>query len=400
MTTYTKNDWKTGDAITADKLNNIENGIEAIVVGVNTVATAVADATAAVATLTESVTGINDNVSALSDQVSNINLENVTEALNNASASIQANSAYIADNATAIRAIKNRLDSLENVTSLLAEYSDTLVVDEIPAGITDFVSSKKLVITGADIDGAVAPIWNINGKIVVLDKCNANNVAINTVAEDEIIITGCNTTGILPKTVSNAMVHVNTNNDVIIKECDSAQNGYNCIEIGLNDTAPSKVVIKDCNFTGELANSAISIFATADNATIDIINCHFSKVSNVLRLSNRTNADNVIVRFVNCSWDQLDSNTEQKGVVICQDYTSESKAETIEANRFGNNKVAISFTDCVGENGTPVTLAEDGSSYVTGDNCLVYVYSNKWDNEEPGKVPYTDAPEMFPIVAV
>lgn len=399
MTTYTKNVWNKGDIITAAKLNNIEDGIVSIVDGVNTANTAINDVADTISTLTDSVTTINENVTTLSGKVDSINLENITDTLTAATESIHDNREVINSNAQAIAEINTRINRLENHVALFNTYSNMSIIDDTE-GYTSIDSDKQLVLTDLNINNSDSDIWNIRGKSVVLQGSGADSTAIRIAAAEDIVITDNNISGELDKDISHAMVSIDTNETVVVKNCSSSLLGYNGLEIGLNNTAPKRIIIKDCEFGGELSNNAISIFATANNCVVTIENCHFTSVSNVLRLSNRTNANNVTINFVNCSWDHLDSNTEIKGVVICQDYTSASRAETIEANRFGDNKIAISFTDCVGENDTPVTLAEDGSSYTTGDNCLVYVYCDKWDNETAGKVSYTDMPEMFPIVAV
>lgn len=398
MAIYNKNTWNNGDLITADKLNNLEDGILSIVNTVNTANTSINDISNNVDTLTDTIDTINETVNNVNEQVSNLSLENITETLNNATESINENRVVINTYTQDISNIKARINILENHVMLLSQYGDVAIVDHV-ANTTNITSDKKLVLSNLALDNTNGNIWDINGDGVIVQGCDIESIAIRLNSSNEVTMSDNHSTGELEKSISNAAVSINTNETVMIKDCTSAQLGYNGLEIGLNNTAPKNVTIQNCDFTGDLSNNAISIFATADNAIITIENCHFSSVSNVLRLSNRTNANNVTVNFVNCTWDHLDSDIAWKGVVICQDYTSASRAETIEANRFGNNKIAISFTDCVGENNTPVTLAEDGSSYVTGDNCLVYVYCNKWDNETTGKVPYTDMPEMFPILA-
>ena len=304
-------------------------------------------------------------------------------------------------NEASINSVMNRLSLLSRRIETVENKADIKFVDDTTVDNAYINTDKNLIVSDLTMTSLVDSSWALIGSSVNVSNSTANSVSIATTAiNGDVAIDGLTTTGSITTDVSNAAIRVTTNEDVVITNSNIGQSGYNSIEIGLAaGSAPKSVLIKDCDFTGNMSNNAISIFATADNCVVTIENCHFTKVSNVLRLSNRTNATGIKVNFVNCSWDQLDSDTYWKGVVICQDYTSTSKAETIEANRFGNNKIAISFTDCVGENGTPVTLAEDGSSYVTGDNCLVYVYCNKWDNETTGKVPYTDMPEMFPIVA-
>ena len=395
MATYNKNTWNNGDLITADKLNNLEDGILSIVNTINTANTSINDIANNVDTLTDTINTINETVNSVNEQVGNLSLENITETLNNATESINENRVVINTYAQDISSIKARINRLENHVMLLSQYGDVAIVDHV-ANTTNITSDKKLVLSNLALDNTNGNIWDINGDGVIVQGCDTESIAIRLNSSNEVTMSDNHSTGELEKSISNAAVSINTNETVMIKDCTSAQLGYNGLEIGLNNTAPKNVTIQNCDFTGDLSNNAISIFATADNAVITIENCHFSSVSNVLRLSNRTNATGIKVNFVNCSWDHLDSDTAWKGVVICQDYTSTSKDEAIEANRFGNNKIEIMFTNCVGENGVPVKLAEDGSACITGDNCLVYVYCNKWDNDTPGKVPYPDYSEMFP----
>lgn len=399
MATYTKNTWNDGDIITADKLNNLENGILSIVDTVNTTNTSINDISNNVDTLTDTVNNINETVNTVNEQVSNLNLENITEILTDATESINENRAVINTNAQDISNIKARINRLENHVMLFSEYSDMAIIDSI-SDTSAITSDKKLVLSNLNIDNTNGDIWNVSGKGIVLTGCDSESVAIRLSSSEDVIMSDNHSTGELAKSISNAAVSINTNETVMIKDYTSSQLGYNGLEIGLNNTAPKKITIKNCDFTGDLSNNAISIFATADNCVVTIENCHFTKVSNVLRLSNRTNANNVKVNFVNCSWDHLDSNTELKSVVICQDYTSASQAETISANRFGSNKIEITFTHCTGEDGNIITLPEDGSWAGTGEGKLVYVYANKWANEESGKIPYADYFEMFPDIGV
>lgn len=399
MVSYTKNTWNDGDIITADKLNNLENGILSIVDGVNTTNTSINDISNNVDTITDTINDINETVNTVNEQVSNLNLENITEILTDATESISENRAVINTNAQDISNIKARINRLENHVMLFSEYSDMSIIDSAP-DTSAITSDKKLVLSNLNINNTNGDIWNVSGKGIVLTGCDSDSVAIRLNSSEDVIISDNHSVGELAKSISNAAVSIDTNETVMIKDCTSSQLGYNGIEIGLNNTAPKKVTIRNCDFTGNLSNNAISIFATADNAIITIENCHFSSVSNVLRLSNRTNANNVKVNFINCSWDHLDSDTEWKSVVICQDYTSASQAETISANRFGNNKIEINFINCTGENGSITALPADGSWAGTGEGKLIYVYANKWANEESGKVPYADYFEMFPDIGV
>ena len=47
--------------------------------------------------------------------------------------------------------------------------------------------------------------------------------------------------------------------------------------------------VENLDFNATLSNNAILIFGTQNNAYIQIKNCHFSDVSNCVRLSNKIN---------------------------------------------------------------------------------------------------------------
>lgn len=148
------------------------------------------------------------------------------------------------------------------------------------------------------------------------------------------------------KKFSNAQLSLNTSGDVVVKDSVFGQEGYNCIEIGLSSkvTPPTNVTIEGCDFTKTLSNNAILVFGTQDNAIINIKNCKFAKVSNVLRLSNKTNAKNVVVNIENCSVEQWEEvQVPYCGFIDLEDYTSASEDEFLEANRFSPEKMTINI---------------------------------------------------------
>ena len=88
----------------------------------------------------------------------------------------------------------------------------------------------------------------------------ANSVSIAATATNgNVTIDGLTTSGSITQDVSNAALIVSTNNDVVITNGNIGQSGYNSIEIGLVNSAPKSILIKDCDFTGNLSNNAISI---------------------------------------------------------------------------------------------------------------------------------------------
>lgn len=148
----------------------------------------------------------------------------------------------------------------------------------------------------------------------------------------------------------NAMYSFNiAEGAVLIKDCVFGQNGYNCFEIGLSGTVepPKKVDIINCDFSGVLTNNAISVFATQDNAEINIKGCHFASTSNMLRISNRTNAKNVTINIEDCVIDKWDADPMYGGFLIMQDYTSKNMDQFNEANPFGKDKLTINVKNMI-----------------------------------------------------
>ena len=175
----------------------------------------------------------------------------------------------------------------------------------------------------------------------------------------------------------NAMYSLNVDaGAVLIKDCVFGQNGYNCIEIGLatNVEPPKKVDIINCDFTGVLTNNAILVFATQDNAEINIKGCHFASISNMLRLSNRTGAKNVVVNIEDCVIDKWESNPMYAGFLLMQDYTSKNITQFNEANPFSKEKLTINVKNLV-HAGKRISV-ENIESYLNCNNAnqLAYIY--------------------------
>lgn len=184
------------------------------------------------------------------------------------------------------------------------------------------------------------------------------------------------------KAYGNALFSVNANDgEVVIKDLKVAMNGYNGIEIGLKDAVnpPSKIDIENCDFTGTLTNNGILIFGTADNAVVNIKNCHFAKASNIVRLSNRTNAKSVIVNIEDCVIDQWEEDQNKyAGFLILEDYKSASEDEFLEINRFAPEKITINIKNLTykGKKVMPEKL-EDCIASFNKDTQLIYMCIDK-----------------------
>ena len=200
------------------------------------------------------------------------------------------------------------------------------------------------------------------------------------------------------KTYGNALFSVNANDgEVVIKDLKVAMNGYNGIEIGLKDAVnpPSKIDIENCDFTGTLTNNGILIFGTADNAVVNIKNCHFAKASNIIRLSNRTNATGVIVNIEDCVIDQWEEDQDNyAGFLILEDYKSASEDEFLEINRFDPEKITINIKNLIykGKKVMPAKLEECIATF-DKDTQLIYMCIDKANYSLP---EYTV--EIYPTI--
>lgn len=372
---YTKNNWARGDVITSAKLNNIETGIATIAAttdtindSVNTISTKIDNITtsiesigeaatnngAAVSTLNTTVEGISSNLTSLNDSVGGLNA-----AINTGDSKADVKIGILES-------------TIQLLTEKLAKLSKTNVetVETLTANYTD--AEKDFVGEGVAIP---AGKLDVTAKTIELVGSTAESAHVGLKATDDVAMTGVVTSGTLAKGVSNASWSIDTSETVTIKDCDFSQVGYNCVEIGLGNTAPKNVLIENCRF-GNVSNNSILVFATADNATITIRNCSFGRVSQVLRLSNRTNATGVVVNLINCTIEATDSNLNWP-MILCQDYMAGTGADIKAANRFAPEKITINIINCekAGQVITaPASMAEVCAS--GDDKGLIVVYNN------------------------
>ena len=219
----------------------------------------------------------------------------------------------------------------------------------------------------------------------------------------KVVIANLEATGTLDaatqrKTYGNALFSINADNgEVVVKDLKVGMNGYNGIEIGLNGTInpPSKIEIENCDFTGTLTNNGILVFGTADNAIVNIKNCHFAKASNIIRLSNRTNATGVVVNIEDCVIDQWEEVQDQyAGFLILEDYTSTTEDEFLETNRFAPDKITITIKNLIykGKKVMPAKL-EDCIATFNKDTQLIYLCIDKAGYKLPEYVE-----EIYPTI--
>lgn len=215
----------------------------------------------------------------------------------------------------------------------------------------------------------------ISGKSIEVERLRMKDSRVNfTSVDGDITISRFESNGDYPKSLSNAAVSINTNGSISFTDSVINQTGYNGIEIGLNNTAPNKVLIENVDFESTLSNNAILIFAHGSGAEITLRNCIFRNVSNVLRISNRTNVP-ATINIEDCICESWDKTPEYAGFLMFQDYTSTTEDEVIKSNRFHN--LTVNVKNLIGPNGyiKPENVADvmPGGS---GDQ-FCYIYSNK-----------------------
>ena len=303
-------------------------------------------------------------------------------------------------NESSINSLLNRINLISRRLEIVESKSDIKFIDDTTVEAAYINTDKELVVADLTMTSLVDSSWALIGSNVDVSNSTADSVSIATTATNgNVTIDGLTTTGSITTDVSNAAIKVTTNEDVVITNSNIGQSGYNVIEIGLAaGSAPKSVLIKDCDFTGTMSNNAISIFALADNAVVNIENCHFASVSNVFRWSNRTNATGVTFNIKNCTWDSLEPSEKYRSVFLLQDYTSADADAVYTNDLFNSAKLTINFIDCVGTDGELIKLGDNETAtdrFGTGDGKLVYLYADKI-----GKISYADHPEMYPTLTV
>lgn len=373
---YDPNNWKSGDLITAEKLNNIEEGVAGNAAAAESAATAA----------TNAATQAN-----LAAEEANLAAEKAAE---NA-VKIQSNLEKIEENFEEDQRFKDSTDSeivqlklVNAIQSAKIEYLE----DKSDATHEELTSSMSYPDEDISTNGALTASAKtvINAKSVVADKIVSDSAVVNITAAENVTVNKYTSTGSTNKSVlGNAQININTNGKVTYTDSTIGQTGYNNIEVGLSNSAPTEVLINNVDFGAALSNNAISIHNTADNAVVTISNCHFADVSNPLRISNIGNVK-LTINVVNCTVDKWEENLDYTGFVLFQDFSSKTPEEVVANNRFSPDKVTINFVNTYGPNGK-IVGAEDLSTILgSGDlNQIAYVYADK-----VGIVAYS--PDRYP----
>ena len=297
--------------------------------------------------------------------------------------------AYLED----VAGLSNTLEALNATVQILQSKVDVLTktntevvsVDGSAGELKD--SSKDYIVSGSINENA-----EIVGKSISLKSIKVSDNARLKLNTGDVEAKDLNISGSFPKANGNTVISVNNAKFIVFKDMVfDASEVYNGIEIGLasNSVLPKNILFDNCKFQGEFSNNAILVLGTQDNAIITLNNCYFEKISNALRLSNKSNASGVVVNINNCTVDQWETRAPWQGFLICEDYTNKTEEEVNANNLFGDGKITVNFNNlvhagvkinpadpasvCGTKNESQVVMVcQDAVAGPEGDYCLSY----------------------------
>ena len=296
---------------------------------------------------------------------------------------------YVSD----VAGLSNTLEALNATVQILQSKVDVLTktntevvsVDGSAGELKD--SSKDYIVSGSINENA-----EIVGKSISLKSIKVSDNARLKLNAGDVEAKDLNISDSFPKANGNTVISVNNAEFIVFKDMVfDASEVYNGIEIGLasNSVLPKNILFDNCKFQGEFSNNAILVFGTQDNAIITLNNCYFEKISNALRLSNKSNASGVVVNINNCTVDQWETRAPWQGFLICEDYTNKTEEEVNANNLFGDGKITVNFNNlvhagvkinpadpasvCGTKNESQVVMVcQDAVAGPEGDYCLSY----------------------------
>lgn len=299
---------------------------------------------------------------------------------------LQEDLSYVAGLSNTIEALNATVQILQSKVDVLTKQLPEVVnVDGSAGELKD--SSKDYIVSGSINENA-----EIVGKSISLKSIKVSDNARLKLNAGDVEAKDLNISGSFPKANGNTVISVNNAEFIVFKDMVfDASEVYNGIEIGLasNSVLPKNILFDNCKFQGEFSNNAILVFGTQDNAIITLNNCYFEKISNTLRLSNKSNASGVVVNINNCTVDQWETRAPWQGFLICEDYTNKTEEEVNANNLFGDGKITVNFNNlvhagvkinpadpasvCGTKNESQVVMVcQDAVAGPEGDYCLSY----------------------------
>lgn len=322
------------------------------------------------------------------------------------------------------KADKEHTHQISEVETLQTVLDTKLTLDEVKAILNEQIYKlfKTVVVDTADFNTADTTNPNESyalvgdgetismtqsksfiGKSVKLGNVNLSSESstksvLNIVANDSEL-DNLTLSGTWSRSVGgNTMISLNNAQNVTVSDVEvSRTGGYNAVEIGLDGKGTVKsVVIDGLEISSSLSNNGINIFSFEDNANIVIKNCHFTEVSNPIRISNMTYAKNVNITIQDCIFDSWESGTPAyAGLVLLQDHTSTSTEVFNEKNPFATFNITIdNVTGPYGKIASGQNM-EDICASQNAEKQLVYMYVDK---ATPTLIPY--ASDKYPTITI
>ena len=306
--------------------------------------------------------------------------------------------AYVSD----VAGLSNTLEALNATVQILQSKVDVLTktntevvsVDGSAGELKD--SSKDYIVSGSINENA-----EIVGKSISLKSIKVSDNARLKLNAGDVEAKDLNISGSFPKANGNTVISVNNAKFIVFKDMVfDASEVYNGIEIGLasNSVLPKNILFDNCKFQGEFSNNAILVFGTQDNAIITLNNCYFEKISNALRLSNKSNASGVVVNINNCTVDQWETRAPWQGFLICEDYTNKTEEEVNANNLFGDGKITVNFNNLV-HAGVKINPADPASVCGTKNESQVVMVCQDAVADPEGDYCLSYDAAKFPVVS-
>ena len=298
--------------------------------------------------------------------------------------------------------------TLDEVKAILNEQIykifNTVVVDTADFNTADTTNpNESYALVGDGETISMSQSKSFIGKSVKLGNVNLSSESstksvLNIIANDSEL-DNLTLSGTWSRSVGgNTMISLNNAQNVTVSDVKvSRTGGYNAVEIGLDGKGTVKsVVIDGLEISSSLSNNGINIFSFEDNANIVIKNCHFTEVSNPIRISNMTYAKNVNITIQDCTFDKWESGTPAyAGLILLQDHTSTSTEVFNEKNPFATFNITIdNVTGPYGKIASGQTMEEICASQ-NAEKQLVYMYVDK---ATPTLIPYTS--DKYPTITI
>jgi hypothetical protein len=329
-----------------------------------------------------------------------------------------------------INTLYTQVDEMYSVYQTeIAELKETISIlkTENAGGVLDTGTCITVTSVVGDVGSTDKPIviypttvttspGMIQGKSVQITGLSSettdNKIAYRIVAKSDVVVTDLTIGGAWLPSNTN-IVDIQSAENIKIDQSVISASGYNGIMIGQPGTVadpvyPKTIDIIGIDFSnGNLTNNTINIYATQDDAVINISGCTFGQCSNPLRLGNTTNASGIVMNIIDCHFPTWDQDDQWRGVLIMEDFTTietvpaivgaspsadNSKAwqewfkmygndviaEENKVNRFGENKIKIAFKNCTyGPEELPMDWSTDEYSKIFGtmdENQIAFIY--------------------------